>query len=447
MKIISLLVLISFYGMMCIAQQYVTLKTPTNVSIESINTYDSGDWVETWEEEAAEWIDEHNSDAVRIGPATLTYNCHCFAWHSSDGGVENWINQDDRYYNSNVSKYWTGGNATYTSTTLEDATKVYFPDGDHSQIISPTHSGWYESKWGWWPLYRHYLYDHPFDPFTNMAGYKLDVTGDDFLCMSAQDTYSTLNISGATYSWSAVKLTTSGSAYSTIGTASSNGPGSVQVSIESPYSNTTIHGTTPVWVGPPQITNQKVDGGSYYPGKQICPGDHYLNVTPVGGDAGTATWTVPYGITYFVGTNILDFTFPSNANSVAITTRSTNSCGTGTNSSFYLTKKTWGCYDSYAMTLSPNPASDYVTITMLENQPLIDYTESGNTTVDVDAKAYEPTTYTINIYNNQSTKLSSVIRSGKSFNVPIINLLDGTYTIEVSDGRNSYRQQLIVKHN
>ena len=84
---------------------------------------------------------------------------------------------------------------------------------------------------------------------------------------------------------------------------------------------------------------------------------------------------------------------------------------------------------------------------MLENQPLIDYAESGNTSVDVDVKAYEPTTYTINIYNNQSTKLSSVIRSGKSFNVPLINLLDGTYTIEVSDGRNSYRQQLILKHN
>jgi serine protease len=201
------------------------------------------------------------------------------------------------------------------------------------------------------------------------------------------------------------------------------------------------------WAGTPQITNKKVDGSYYYPGFQICPGNHYLSVTPVGGDAGTTTWTVPYGITYFVGTNTLDFTFPSNANSVAITARSANSCGTGPNSSFYLTKKTWGCSGYYAMTLTPNPASDNVTITMLESQPLIDYAESGNTTVDVDVKTYEPTTYTINIYNNQSTKLSSVTRSGKSFNVSLINLLDGTYTIEVSDGRNSYRQQLVVKHN
>ena len=282
---------------------------------------------------------------------------------------------------------------------------------------------------------------------------QVTITGptNDLVCSSGAS-FTVNNVpSGHTVSWTCstnLTLVSSSGNNATFNTGSSaSSAGWVQANIN----NTTYGGSVPVryevWAGKPQITNKKVDGYNYYTGFQICPGDHYLNVTPVGGNAGTATWTVPYGITYFVGTNTMDFTFPSNANSVAITARSTNTCGTGPNSSFYLTKKTWGCYDSYAMTLSPNPASDYVTIIMLENQPLIDYAESGNTSVDVDVKAYEPTTYTINIYNNQSTKLSSVIRSGKSFNVPLINLLDGTYTIEVSDGRNSYRQQLIVKHN
>ena len=31
--------------------------------------------------------------------------------------------------------------------------------------------------------------------------------------------------------------------------------------------------------------------------------------------------------------------------------------------------------------------------------------------------------------------------------VHIINMREGIYIIEVSDGENSYRQQLIVKHN
>jgi len=231
--------------------------------------------------------------------------------------------------------------------------------------------------------------------------------------------------------------------------SSASGTGWVQATINS--SSTCGSITLPqysTWAGTPQITNRKVDGGYYYPGIQICPGDHYLNVTPVGGDAGTATWTVPSGIIYFVGINELDFTFPSSASSVAITTRSTNSCGTGPNSSFYLTKKTWGCYGSYAMTIYPNPASDNVTITMIENPPLVEYSDSGITNVaTTNAKTDKPTTYTIRIYNSQSILLSTVTRSGNIFNIPLINMRDGTYIIEVSDGKNSYRQQLIVKHN
>ena len=203
-----------------------------------------------------------------------------------------------------------------------------------------------------------------------------------------------------------------------------------------------------MWVGPPVITNQKVDGGSYYPGMQICPGDHWLSVTPVGYGAGTATWTVPPGIVYFVGINTLDFTFPFDASSVAITTRSANTCGTGPNASFYLTKKYYGCDRSYGMTLYPNPASDNVTITMIENLPLVEYSDSSiNNLAITDVKADKPITYTIHIYNSQSILLSTWTRSGNSFNIPLINIRDGTYIIEVSDGKNIYRQQLFVKHN
>jgi len=227
--------------------------------------------------------------------------------------------------------------------------------------------------------------------------------------------------------------------------SSASGSGWVQATINYP---STCVVTYSVWAGTPQITNKKVDRGYYYPGMQICPGDHALNVTPVGGNAGTATWTVPYGITYFVGINELDFTFPSGASSVAISARSTNSCGTGPNGSFYLTKKTWGCSGYYAMALNPNPASDHVTITIIENLPLVEYSDSGINNVAVtDAKAAEPTTYTIRIYNSQSVLLSTVTRTGKSFNIPLINMRDGTYIIEVNDGKNSYRRQLIVKHN
>ena len=56
-------------------------------------------------------------------------------------------------------------------------------------------------------------------------------------------------------------------------------------------------------------------------------------------------------------------------------------------------------------------------------------------------------TYTIHIYNNLGTLLSSIKRSGKRFNVPLTNIRDGIYIVEVSDGRISHRKQLVIKHD
>lgn len=180
---------------------------------------------------------------------------------------------------------------------------------------------------------------------------------------------------------------------------------------------------------------------------QLCPGNHYLTVTPVGGNAGTASWNVPGGITYSVGTNELDFVFPSNVSNVSISAYSSNSCGTGTNSAFYLTKKTYGCSKSLSMTIFPNPASDNITISMNsgESLPNPDSFSSDLTELKYD-KTVESANYTVSIYNSQSSLVSKTTRSGKSFSVPLVNLKDGTYILEVSDGKNFSRQQFVVKH-
>jgi len=445
-KLIFLILLSLCFGMICESQ--ITVKTPTNVSIVA---YDYPEWdamLATWEAEAADWISDHNSNAVRLAPASYTYNCHDYAWNYSDGGNPDWMNQLDGA-NPNISKYWNGATPTFSSTTSTFGTKVFFPEklGDHSLIASTTNPGYYESKWGSGPRYRHSLTDCPYDA-TNAEFYKLNITGEDFLCVYGQDTYTTLNISGASYSWSASGLTISGSGYSVTGTGSGGGQGKVMTAITSPYSNTTIHGETPVWIGTPQISNKKVDAYNYYTGMQVCPGNNSLNVTPVGGDAGTATWVVPAGITYLVGENELDFVFPSNVSNVSITASSTNSCGAGSNSAFYLTKKTYGCSKSLEMTIFPNPASDNVTISISPSESLLNsYSfKSGTTELNYD-KTIESTDYTISIYNSQSTLMSKTIRSGKSFSIPLVNLTDGMYILEVNDGKNTTRQQLIIKHN
>lgn len=100
------------------------------------------------------------------------------------------------------------------------------------------------------------------------------------------------------------------------------------------------------------------------------------------------------------------------------------------------------------MTIYPNPASDNVTITINDDPSLVatDVTELTNVNKS-NSIGVDPVTYSIKIYNSQSALLSTATRSGKRFNIPLVSMRDGTYIIEVSDGKNNYSQQLIVKHN
>jgi hypothetical protein len=117
-----------------------------------------------------------------------------------------------------------------------------------------------------------------------------------------------------------------------------------------------------IWAGRPVITNQRIDGYTYYNGYQICPGNHWVSVTP-NGTTSYANWTVQSGIVYFVGQNQLDFTLPgSGFSSVWIYANATNSCGVSTNANFYLVKKTYGCSGLLSIEVFPNPGNNEITV-------------------------------------------------------------------------------------
>ncbi len=119
----------------------------------------------------------------------------------------------------------------------------------------------------------------------------------------------------------------------------------------------------------------------------------------------------------------------------------TNACGTSGYSGITVYPGS-GCGGYYS--LYPNPASDNVTILINEDTSVAVTSDSEITNTD---KTNEPAKYTIRIFSSQGTLLSTVTRAGKSFTIPLNNLRDGIYVIEVNDGKNSYRQQLIVKHD
>lgn len=88
-------------------------------------------------------------NAEILQPASNRYNCHSYAWYRSEGGTGYyWLNQSP-----DLHWYWDDG--SYIETTQQYAEKVFYYDGDHSAIISPTNSSKYESKWGSLPLVRH----------------------------------------------------------------------------------------------------------------------------------------------------------------------------------------------------------------------------------------------------------------------------------------------------
>lgn len=125
------------------AQTYVTVYTPANNPVEGFTRQ---------EYSSAEITSLNNQyrsaypNAILIGDASTTYNCHSYAWNISAGGTTIcWINQKNASGGANISKYWSEN--TYMSTTEANAYKIFYYNGDHSATRSSV-AGYYESKWG-----------------------------------------------------------------------------------------------------------------------------------------------------------------------------------------------------------------------------------------------------------------------------------------------------------
>lgn len=255
----SLIVLLGIVGNRLYSQP-TTIKTPTNVSINAFNIAEvSPSSLALLEADAANWISTYGSSAVRVGPASATYNCHAYAWHIKDGGSTVWINAHSDYDDDpeELKPYWTGASATYESVIASVATVAFYGSCwagpydnpcDHSaKVISPT---LFESKWGNWPKYQHAPADCPYVA-SSITYYKVPLGGSNYVCASGT-TLSTLNIAGGGYTWSATNASVSGSGYSvSASTSYINTNGTVEVNIASPFSGTTVLAKRSVILGVP----------------------------------------------------------------------------------------------------------------------------------------------------------------------------------------------------
>ena len=385
------------------------------------------------------WLDYYQNRITFISEATRTYNCHGYAWHVSEG-------QDNVViFTPNDDKYWTQG--SYQETSSQNNAKVAFVESADHSAIRTSHPDTLISKWGQAPKFKHHKNDCPYEPKTNLKYYKLNpgIEGStEALCSNQERTFtSNTTITGSSYSWTKDDtrldyVSGSGTTSYRIKAKNTSGNAWVQLQITTPSGEVA---TTPYkyfWIG--IFANNVVTGQA-----AVCPNSIYTYTAQVPGGhypSYSYSWTYPSNWMYpYQYQNTIRLQTPMNPYYGTVRVSITNACGTSAYSGITVYPGS-GCGGYF--TIYPNPASDNVTILINEDTSVAVTSDSEITDTD---KTNEPAKYTIRIFSSQSTLLSTITRSGKSFNMPLIDLRDGIYVIEVNDGKNSYRQQLIVKHD
>ena len=142
-----------------------------------------------------------------IGAATLTYNCHAYAWHIAEGGDSVWIGVNSIF---DEDIYWNDG--SYIEVPESLATKVSY-QYNHSAVR--INSNEYISKWGAMSLVRHNPTNVPIygNPTKYYKRSNPNIMGESFICNSEIYSIQELaNIFNVTWSHvnSAFTLTPSG---------------------------------------------------------------------------------------------------------------------------------------------------------------------------------------------------------------------------------------------
>lgn len=186
-----------------------------------------------------------------------------------------------------------------------------------------------------------------------------------------------------------------------------------------------------IWLGKPEVQSKTVNGSPYsYGSYAVCPGNNWVGVT-WNGLVSSVSWSVTPGITYYPGTNELDFYFPySGYSAVSISVNATNTCGTSYNSSYYLSKKTFGC-GSYLVTVYPNPSSDELNIEISSDK--------------LSVKESDLVPKQIFIVDESNTIIHSSIPQKSSARLDIRNIPDGIYYLHIVIDKNKVVERILIK--
>lgn len=456
--------------------------------------------IAAWEQQALNWINTYLDTTTqyvkRIGPADGSYNCHSYAWHTSQNGNKDWLNAflttDMNNFNpynqnatppspNNINKYWNDGSYVEV-TSVSQAQKVWYGSNwtwctqcwpnqwinlyDHSGTTT-SNTNRYKSKWGFWPLYEH---DYNACPYTSTSRkfYKLNlpIAGDNILCTSNKSYTLTNNPSGTT-SWSV-----NPSSYVTPSSGTSNpavihaSSGSVSGYFNITYSLTTCGNATyqilspSFWVGrphSPSITATLRNWGSYWEIRYFAT--QIENVTYI--------WKIDGNPQEATGA-FCSFIAPECGGDPALVFQDfnvevsvINECDTSTTCNIfrfecgYTPTITMIGYcgggneemmagNEISILVTPNPARDYIKISILKNVIQIGNAIYKNITSNESPNTIIP--YRLSIISNFGVTVFSSNLSDNSITIPIYNLMNGNYIVKLDTGFKSYSQQFIINH-
>ncbi len=421
--------------------QNTTVQTPKGVTVDALqfiywayNDFDA-DEIEYWNDW---WTNSYNCRI--LANSTMYYNCHGYAWYDIEGRMSQsdlrWINDVDEYSNPiyNVTKYYSGTNKSYTEvgTSTNHLRVSYFPR-DHSAVTTEDEDSLI-SKWAWGPLVKHPIAQCPFYPNSQIKYYRLwpQIDGTETaLCQDQERTFtSNTTISGSTYAWSKDNnlldyVSGAGTTSYRIKAKSGAGNAYLQLQITTPSGEVATSDYKYVWVGVP-ILNVSGPGNGYTyhtytfyanPNSNSIPSSYTWILNPLNGN-----YVYNYG-------SYADIAF-YNTGYYQVISRAQNTCGTGEYSWKGISISSGKSY-----TLSPNPASGNVTITVSDS----DSYQSNDINMQL-------TTYTVSIFNFYGILQSSVKKTGTNFTIPVGNLKEGSYIVRINNGTETKSLTLMIKH-
>jgi hypothetical protein len=424
-KIFVLIVGLLSFGFTSLIAQYNWSYYKNSYHQSSVNVglftgEDFSDWQKG--QYRAEYEEAYNGLEF-LGSATLTYNCHYYAWFQTSQypSTYYWLNfPEDNWIDYSFVQIPSEQNLCKVTYSQSGGT-LY-----HSAVATST-AGRYISKWGPFCLFEHDYDECPYwqvyEAQVRKYYARLLIIGPSTLACS-NGTYTIPNTDGMGYSvdWTNYSYLTevSSNNYSTTVSPDGNGNGNIRLSISRSGFDPTYY---------EDLTVPATDY-AYSPSDIVLTSDDCIN---------TVTQFRINDNNYFIPGTYFDWDVVGNAsllygdgsryiaveaydeNPVYIIVDAQNGCGT---SNDYWEEFIFEDCE-YFMKISPNPASDQIEITFTENL------------------AMEKSNPTLEIYNSGLTKLYQSKINNSKLVIDVSSFKSGIYYVFVKNGKNICKGKFI----